>query len=107
MFDIFREKKVIKNHAENVHQKLVPDPFLILVNNPNPKQPLHARNSFRYFEIGLSNSLEKVNFYFFFGTQSLLMHKVIKTKRGPELVTGCFSGLYYLTKFDDVIQSAF
>ena len=27
-----------------MHQKLIPDPFLILVNNP--KQPLHARNSF-------------------------------------------------------------
>ena len=34
-----------ENHAENVHQKLVPDSFLILVNNP--KQPLHARNSFK------------------------------------------------------------
>ena len=33
-----------KNHAENVHQKLIPDPFLILVNNP--KQSLNARNSF-------------------------------------------------------------
>ena len=32
-----------KNHAENAHQNLVPDPFLILVNNP--KQQLHARNS--------------------------------------------------------------
>ena len=31
--------------AENVHQKLVPDSFLMLVNNP--KQPLHARNSVR------------------------------------------------------------
>ena len=28
----------------NVQQKLVPDAFLILVNNP--EQPLHARNSF-------------------------------------------------------------
>ena len=28
-----------------MHQKLVPDPFFILVNNP--KQPLHARNSFK------------------------------------------------------------
>ena len=28
-----------------MYQKLVPDPFFILVNNP--KQPLHARN---YFE---------------------------------------------------------
>ena len=29
----------------NVNKKLVPDPFLILVNNP--KQPLRARNSFK------------------------------------------------------------
>ena len=34
----------MENHAENVYQKLVPDFFLILVYNP--KQPLHARNSF-------------------------------------------------------------
>ena len=34
-----------KNYAENVHQKLVPDPFLILVSTP--KQSLHARNSFK------------------------------------------------------------
>ena len=33
-----------KNQAENVHHKLVPDLFFILVNSP--KQPLHARNSF-------------------------------------------------------------
>ena len=33
-----------KNYAENVHQKLVPD-FFILVNDP--KQLLHARNSFK------------------------------------------------------------
>ena len=32
----------MENHAENMHQKLVPDPFLILVNNS--KQPLHAKN---------------------------------------------------------------
>ena len=35
----------MESHGENVHQKLVPDPSLILVNNP--KQPLHAIN---YFE---------------------------------------------------------
>ena len=34
-----------KNHAENVHQKLVADPFLISVNKP--KQLLHARNYFK------------------------------------------------------------
>ena len=34
----------MENHAENVHQKLVPDPF-ILVNHPKP--PLYTRNSFK------------------------------------------------------------
>ena len=34
-----------KNHAENIHQKLVPDLYLVLANNP--KQQLHARNSFK------------------------------------------------------------
>ena len=34
-----------KNHAKNVYQKLVPDPFLILLLNL--KQPLHAINSFK------------------------------------------------------------
>ena len=45
-----------------MHQKLVPDHFLILVNNP--KQSLHARNSFkiRYFERGLSKKPKKFNF---------------------------------------------
>ena len=33
-----------KNHADDVHQQLTPNPFLILLNNP--RQPLHARNSF-------------------------------------------------------------
>ena len=35
----------MENHAENVHQKLVPDPFFILVNNP--KQPFDARTFFK------------------------------------------------------------
>ena len=39
----------------------------------------------RYFERELSKSLKKV--YFFFWTQSLLMDRVIKIKRGLELVT--------------------
>ena len=33
-----------KNHAENVHQKLAPEPILILPNNP--KETLHVGNSF-------------------------------------------------------------
>ena len=35
----------MENHTEYIHQKLVPDLFLNLVNSP--KQPLHARNSFK------------------------------------------------------------
>ena len=45
-----------KTNAENVHQKLVLDPFLIFVNNP--KQPLHERNCFK--NKMLSKSLKKV-----------------------------------------------
>ena len=43
--ELNKEHFLWKNHAENMHQKLAPDPFLILLNNP--KQPLHARNSFK------------------------------------------------------------
>ena len=32
-------------HAENMHHKLVPDPFLVLANNS--KQPLHGKNYFK------------------------------------------------------------
>ena len=32
-----------KKQAQNVHQKLIPGPFLILVKNP--EQSVHARNS--------------------------------------------------------------
>ena len=42
-----------KNHAENVHQKLVVNPVLILVNNP--KQPVMQEILLKimYFEKGL------------------------------------------------------
>ena len=42
---IDRANAIWKTHAENVPQKLVPEPFSILANNP--KQSLHARNSFK------------------------------------------------------------
>ena len=60
---VLNKKHFMEYHSENVHQKLVPDPLLILVNNP--KQPLHTWNYFkRYFEIVLSKTLKKVNFIF-------------------------------------------
>ena len=42
---------------QKMHQKLVTNPFSVLVNNP--KQPFHARNSFenKIFERGLSKTL--------------------------------------------------
>ena len=50
-----------------MHQKLAPDPFLILLNNP--KRPMHTQENFLkigYFERALSKSLKKVNFIFSF-----------------------------------------
>ena len=67
----------------------------------------------RYFERGLSKSLKKLYNFISFWTQPLLMDKVIKNKRGMELVTSHSSGhqktplfvTYYLNKFDDVWSS--
>ena len=74
----------------------------------------------RYYDRGVSKCLKKLT-SFFFQTQSLLMDRVIKNKRGLELVTSHSSGyetssqnsficymlqtLCYLTKFDDVMLS--
>ena len=90
---------------KNVHQKLVPDPLLILVNNP--KQPLHARNSFKskMFRNRIIKNPLKSQLYFFFLTQSLFMDKVIKNKtlQVEKQVQKNLLVTYYLTKFDDVI----
>ena len=79
-----------KNHAKNVHQKLARDPFLILVSNP--KQLLHAINSFLN-KIFWKRSIRKPlkNNFIFFRTQSVLIDKVIKSKRGLELVSSSSS----------------
>ena len=98
-----------------MHQKLVSDPFLLLANIS--KQPSHARNYFKnkIFWKRIIKKFLKSHLYFFFQTQSLLMDKVIKNKRCLELVTrrskDCETSskimllvIYYLTKFDDVIN---
>ena len=56
----------MKNHTENVRQKLVQDLFIILVNNP--RQLLHARNYFKnkIFWRGIIKKLLKSNFLFSF-----------------------------------------
>ena len=88
-----------------MQQKLVPDLFIILVNNP--KQPLHAKN---YFQ----KTLKKVTSFFLSnpvpfnrqnyqkqkgpGTSDQSLYRLQnKFRKIPLLV------MYYLTKFDDVI----
>ena len=46
----------MKKPCRNMHQKLIPDPILILFKSP--KQPLHARIllQIKYFERELSKS---------------------------------------------------
>ena len=85
-------------------QKLAPDLFLILVNNP--KQPLHAKNSFKdILKEDYQKALKKVPF----NGQSFQKQKgpgtsdwslfrlQNKFRKIPLLV------IYYLNKFDDVI----
>ena len=100
--------------TENVHQKLVPDPFLILVNDP--KQPLHARNSFKndILKEDYQKALKKLILFFLsspvpFSRQNYQKQKGPRTsdhsffrfqnkfKKIPLLV------IYCLTKFDNVI----
>ena len=67
------------------------NPFLILLNNQ--KQPLHARNYFEnnvFWKRVIKKPLKR-QLYFFIWTQSILMDKVIKNKRGLELFTSCSS----------------
>ena len=66
----------MKNHAENVHKKLVPDPSLILVNNL--KQPLHVRNSFK--NKALSKRLKKLPLFFLLNPVPLNGQNIKKQK---------------------------
>ena len=64
--ELNKEHFLQNNHAEIVHQNLAPDSSLILLNNP--KQPLHATNSFRnkVFWKRIIKSLKKFTFIFSF-----------------------------------------
>ena len=83
LIEYYIRKFLWKNHAENMNQKPVPDPFLILVNNS--KQLLHARKG-SFFEKDCQKAFKKLTLFFLLN-QSLLMNKVFKNKRGLELVT--------------------
>ena len=74
-----------------MQQKIVPDLSIILVTNP---KPLHPRNSFKskIFWKRIIKKPERRQLCFLFWTQSLLIDKLIKNKRGLELVTSSSSG---------------
>ena len=98
-----------------MHQKLVPYLFLILINNP--KQPFHARNSFKnkVFWKSIIKNPWKSYLYFFFWTQSFNERSYLKQKAPGTSHQLLFRSqnkfrkiplfvIYYLTKFDDVKQ---
>ena len=103
-----KEHLYCKMMQKNVHQRLVPDLSLILVNNP--KQPLHARNSFKE---DYQKALKKLIPFFLpnpvpFNGQtyqkqpfdlSIDLHSSgYKTSSEIPLLV-----MYYLTKFDDIM----
>ena len=103
----------MENHAENLHQKLVADRFLYLVNNP--KQLLHARNYFKNTSLkDYQKALKKLTSFFLSnpvpingedyekqkepGTSDQSLFKLQNELRKSPLLT-----MYYLTNFDVVI----
>ena len=96
-----------KIHAESMHQKLVPD---------NPKQPLHARNSFQnnILEEDYQKALKKFILLFLlnpfpFNEQDYKKQKGPRTSDQSLFVLQSrfrkinFFVMYSLTKFDDII----
>ena len=110
-----------QNGAENVDQKLIPDIFLILVNNQ--KQPLHTRNSFKnkdIFKKSYQKALKRLTLFFLSnpvpfngqdyekqkgpGTSDQSEKSSSKQKLSSKQVQKNFLlMMYYLPKFDDVI----
>ena len=103
-----------------MRQKLVSDLFIILVNNP--KQPLHARNSFKskifWKRIIEKPYLKRITLFFLLNPVPFNIQNYQKQK-GPETSDQLLFSLrnkfnkipllvmYYLTMFDDVIWSGF
>ena len=99
-----------------MHQKLAPDPFLILLINP--KQPLHTRNlKISYSERGLPKTLKKIKFIFFFLNPVPFNRQIYQKQKGSgtshqsifksgnKLRKISLFIIYYQTKFDDFIHS--
>ena len=100
-----------------MHQKLVSDPFLLLVNIS--KQPLHARNYFKnilkeYYQ----KAFKKSTLFFLANLVPFNGQRYQKQKRPGTSEQSLFRlqnklrkiiliVIYYMTKFDDVIESGF
>ena len=104
----------MKNDAENMHQKLASDPFLILLNNP--KQTLHARNFFKnnILKEDYQKALKKLTLFFLSNPVPFNGQKYQNQKESGTRHQSLFRlqnkfrkiplfVIYYLTKFDDVM----
>ena len=107
-----------EKYAENVHQKLVPDPFLILVSSP--KQLMYAETllKIRYFERRLSKKPLKVNLLFTLHAVHFYGQDFEKQKGSENIYQSLirlesmfrkipFLVIYHLGNFDDLIQIGF
>ena len=101
-----------------MYQKLAPDPFLILLNDP--KQPLHARNYFLkdILKEDYQKAWKKLTLFFllnlfsfnrqnyqkqkWYGTSDQSLFKLQKKFKNIPLFV-----IYYPAKFDGVMQSIF
>ena len=97
-----------------MHKKLVPDPCFILVNNP--KQPFHARNSFKnrifYILEEYHKALKKLTLFFLSNPVSFNEQSHQKgpatSDQSPIRLQNKFTKIsllviYYLTKCDGII----
>ena len=100
-----------------MHQKLVPGPFLLLVNIS--KQPMHARNYFKtILKEDYQKALKRSTLFFLLNPVPFNGQRYQKQK-GPgtsdqslyrlqnKLKKILLLVIYYLTKSDDVIESGF
>ena len=101
-----------------MQQKLVPDLFINLVNNP--KQPLHTKNYFKtnILKEDYQKVLKKVTSFFLSNPVPFNRQNYQKQKGPGTSDQSLFRlqnkfrkipllAMYYLTKLDDVIQSGF
>ena len=75
-------------------RKCAASPRLLFYFGKQPKTAIACKEFLQKQDIleGIIKSLLKIKLYFFFPNQSLLIDKVIKNKKGLELVTSPSSG---------------